>query len=241
MTSAAYQVRTPSFEGPLPLLLSLIEKRKLFINEISLADVTDDYLTYVKKLEEFPFSGIANFIIVAATLILIKSRSLLPEFSLTEEEAGDIKGLESRLNLYRLIRDASARLKESLLGPMIWERPYIRNVRVVFSPDPSFTADNIRAAIGSVLESIPAKETLPEASVKKIVSIEEMIGRITERLQKEMSMSFSKFSGHTGTKQAPDKKVMVIVGFLALLELIKQGLVMVEQKTHFEDISIKAN
>lgn len=240
MKETAYQVRTSVFEGPMELLLSLIEKRKLFINEISIAEVTDDYLTHVKGLTELPITQIANFIIVAATLILIKSRSLLPEITLSEEEETSIGDLEKRLSLYQVIRDISSKIKDELSGPTIWERPFSRNKQVVFSPDPSFTVINIHQSIKSVIANLPQKEIIPSIAVKKVISIEEMIESITKRMENELSLSFKKLSGHSDSKRDREQKVYVIVGFLALLELVKQGLVMVQQSRHFEDIDIKA-
>ncbi len=185
-----YQVKAGSFLGPMELLLSLIEKRKLFINEISLAEVTGDYLSYIKGLGEFPLARIANFIIVAATLILIKSRSLIPELTLTEDEEVSIGELESRLNLYAIIRDISGKIKELLAGPAIWERPYAPNKQPIFSPDPSFTVVNFHGAMKSVIANLPKKEVLPKVMVKKVISIEEMIATITARIAKEVKISF---------------------------------------------------
>ena len=80
-----YQVKTEGFEGPLELLLDLVEKRKLFINEISLATVADDYIAHLKSFEKLPVDFVSSFLIVASTLILIKSKSLLPTLDLTVE------------------------------------------------------------------------------------------------------------------------------------------------------------
>ena len=89
-TISEYKVKTENFEGPLELLLSLIEQKKLFVNEVSLASVTEDYISYVKSFSNIPTSkqiaDISYFIMIAATLILIKSKSLLPNLNLTTEE-----------------------------------------------------------------------------------------------------------------------------------------------------------
>ena len=95
-----YQVKTHIFEGPLDTLLSLIEKRKLFINDISLSKVADDYIAYIKSLENFPIADSAHFILIASTLVLIKSKSLLPNLTLSEEEEHSIEDLEARLREY---------------------------------------------------------------------------------------------------------------------------------------------
>src|ERR1035437_4870141 len=105
MEGDAFKIKTTSFEGPFGLLLTLVEKRKLFINDVSLAAVTEDYLNYMNKLgglNSLPPAEISSFIIVASTLILIKSKSLLPNLNLTLEEEGDIHDLEERLRLYEL-------------------------------------------------------------------------------------------------------------------------------------------
>src|SRR3989344_4287441 len=101
----SYIVKTGSFQGPLDLLLDLIEKRKLPISEVSLAGVADDYITYVKTLSEFPIAMSAHFILIASTLLLIKSKSLLPNLELSDEEKGGIEDLERRLRLYQRARE----------------------------------------------------------------------------------------------------------------------------------------
>ncbi|MEK7117749.1 MAG: segregation/condensation protein A, partial [Patescibacteria group bacterium] len=81
-----FKVKTGDFEGPLELLLELIEKRKLHINDVSLSQVADDFIAHIKSLEEFPMNDSADFILIASTLLLIKSKSLLPTLELTEDE-----------------------------------------------------------------------------------------------------------------------------------------------------------
>ena len=107
MEAQSYKVKTSVFEGPLELLLNLVEKRKLLINEVSLAKVADDFITYAKGLEKFPVAESANFILIASTLVLIKSRSLLPALALTEEEEGSVVELEQRLKIYQRTRQLS--------------------------------------------------------------------------------------------------------------------------------------
>ena len=91
-----YKIETEHFVGPYSVLLSMIEERKLFINDISLALITEDYLRYVNTHNIHP-ALISNFVMVASTLILIKSKSLLPDLNLTEEEVVDIKNLKGNL------------------------------------------------------------------------------------------------------------------------------------------------
>ena len=119
-----YNAKIGSFEGPLGLLLSLIEDRKLFINEISLAQVADDYIGYLKNLQDLPperkIANVSYFVLVAATLILIKSKSLLPNLALTEEEEEKIGDLERRLKLYQIIKKASVNIKNNFRGKIVF-------------------------------------------------------------------------------------------------------------------------
>src|SRR5665647_121039 len=94
-------VKTSVYEGPLDLLLELIEKRKLLINDIALAAVTEEYIARINAMDTLPMGETAEFVALAATLLLIKSRSLLPLLNLTEEESKDIKELEYRLAVYQ--------------------------------------------------------------------------------------------------------------------------------------------
>src|SRR5882672_5982125 len=92
-----FAIETPSYKGPLETLLDLIEARKLSISDISLAEVADSYLAYVEKLPEMPLAETSQFVLVASTLLLIKSRSLLPILELSEDERESVDELERRL------------------------------------------------------------------------------------------------------------------------------------------------
>lgn len=243
-----FTVKQEHFEGPLDVLLNLIEKRKLFINDISLAKVADDYLAYVKGLENFPIADSANFILVASTLVLIKSKSLLPSLELTSDEQGDIADLERRLKIYQRIRELSVGVK-ALFGRRISFTPEPRKVEPVFSPDKQMSLYSFLAALKEVLQGLPKKESLPKVAVLKIMSLEEMIINLTKRVTDALRMSFRDFTKGEKPAYAPASKytqagshtdmatkVHIIVSFLAMLELVKQGVISVTQDKHFEDI-----
>ncbi|HVS79862.1 MAG TPA: ScpA family protein [Candidatus Paceibacterota bacterium] len=240
MLEEQYKIKTQVFEGPLELLLDLIEKRKLFINDISLSQVTDDFLSYIKEKENFPLGLSANFILVASTLLLIKSKSLLPSIELTEEEQGSIDDLERRLKELERIRELSLHVKSLFGKRIIFGRLQSRERKPVFAPDPAMTMANIVIAAQSVLNSLPKKEMKPEVTVKKIISLEETIDKLTARIAKSLKLSFRDFAGH-GTDSAlnHEKKVEVIVSFLAMLELAKQGIIAVSQNDLFDDIHME--
>ena len=233
-----YKVKTPIFEGPMDLLLNLIEDRKLFINEISLAEVADDYITYVKNLPQFEIGSVTSFILIAATLILIKSKSLLPNLKLTEEEGGQIQDLERRLRLYQLVKESSIHIKNKFGKKIIFGRPEGAEWGPVFSPDEAVTIERMLLAAKEVLDSLPKKEFLPEVIVKKVISIEEMINSLTERVQTSLRTSFSDFSA-SSSADAKEKKIYVIVSFLAMLELVRGGIIEALQGNNFEEIVIE--
>ena len=225
-------VKTPVYEGPLEVLLELIEKRKLLINDISLASVTDEYIARVNAMESLPVGETAEFISLAATLLLIKSRSLLPGLQLSEDESRDIKELEYRLAVYQLIKEASVRLGRSDL-PLLYEGTP-REQEPLFIPDPSVTLASLRAAAQALMEGFPAMLILPKVEVKKIMSLEEMIDKMAARIQGALRMSFKEFSGKK-------ERGEIIVGFLALLELVKQGIIKAQQEAHFGDITLESD
>ncbi|MBP9701748.1 MAG: segregation/condensation protein A [Candidatus Pacebacteria bacterium] len=229
----SFVIKHEQFEGPLDLLLTLIEKRKLFVNDISLAKVTDDYVNYLQQ-NSFTMGDAAGFILIASTLLLIKSKSLLPALTLTEEETNDVSDLQTRLTLYEIYRRASNKIRTMFGKNILFSRNRSKIIDPVFSPDQSMTLKNLHSAALNVLNSLPKKEKLPEIKVKKTMSLEEMIDNLSGRIQSSLRMSFKDFSK---TKE----KVEVIVGFLALLELVKNGAVQAEQGETFSDIHMESN
>lgn len=234
MNAMAFTVKQTHFEGPLDLLLELIEKRKLFVNDVSLAKVADDYIAYVKNLSEFPVSDSAHFVLIASTLLLIKSKSLLPTLNLTTEEQASIDDLQLRLRIYERMRSLSLSLRPLFGKHFLFARGE-RKLDPVFSPDPEMTLENIFASAQQVLKNIPKREFLPKVVVDKVISLEEMITNLTERISSNFKMSFHEFSSKAGKAE----RVHVIVSFLAMLELVKQGVISVSQENHFEDIHME--
>jgi len=230
----SFQVKTLSFEGPLDLLLDLIEKRKLFINDISLAKVTDDFISHIQQFENLPMGESAHFILIASTLLLIKSKSLLPDLNLTEEEKGDMQDLETRLKIYKRIKESSIFVQKLFGGDMIFSQSHARPVSPVFAPDAEFTLEKSLFLLQDLINRLPKKEKLPQVVVDKVISLEDMIGTLTKRIQGALKMSFKTFAG-----EHKENKVNFIVSFLAMLELVKQGIVHVTQESNFGDIQME--
>lgn len=227
----SFTVKTQSFEGPLDLLLDLIEKRKLFINDISLAKVTDDFIEHIKNLGNIAISESAHFILVASTLLLIKSKSLLPGLNLTEEEQVDIASLETRLKIYKRIKEASLNVQNIFGKEIIFMQSQVRPIEPIFVPESDFSLEKALYILKDLINRLPKKENTPKVLIKKVISLEEMIGTLTSRITSHLKMSFKEFS-----KEHKENKVNIIVSFLAMLELVKQGIVHVSQENTFGDI-----
>lgn len=230
----SFLVKTQAFEGPLDLLLDLIEKRKLFINDVSLSKVTDDFIEHVKSMGNIAISESAHFILVASTLLLIKSKSLLPGLVLTEEEQVDIRSLETRLLIYKRIKEASVSIGRMFGQEIIFFQSQSRPIEPVFSPEPGFTLEKALFSLKDLINRLPKKENAPKVLIKKVISLEDMIGTLTNRITSHLKMSFKEF-----TKEHKDNRVNVIVSFLAMLELVKQGVMHVSQESAFGDIQME--
>ncbi len=239
---SAISVKTPVFEGPLEVLLELIESRKLLINDITLAQVTDDYIARVSGMGELPLEEASSFVALAATLLLIKSRSLLPTLSLTQEETQSIDELERRLAQYQIVREAARSLGNSLrTAPALFDGT-LPEREPVFMPDAHTTTEELKLAILRVIMEFPkAVATLPKVAVKKAISLEEMISKLADRVNNAIHLSFHEFAGHSSGAVPREKRYDIVVSFLALLELVKQGVIRAQQEGSFGDIMLETD
>jgi len=225
-----YELTTEKFSGPMQKLLELIEEKKLEITEFSLAEITADFLEYVKKIEEAEPRLLADFVAIAARLLLIKSRCLLPDLSITDEEKEDILDLEERLRIYKQFQEA-----KSLIG-QFWNRGLVSYGREFlpvagigfFYPPGKLDAVSLRAKIDE-LYSLASAERLEE-SREEMLNFEKYLGELTERIREGMLNFREAISGR--------KKEEIIVMFIALLHLLKENLVRISQDGQFSDIVI---
>lgn len=228
-----FSIKTEVFEGPLELLIDLIEKRKLLVNDISLAEVTDEYMAHVAALEQNPLRETTDFVHLASTLLLIKSRSLLPVLELTESEEEDIDDLEERLKLYQVYHSVGKNLAHIFGQTPLYSRSGREDATPIFLPDKYTETSALRAAMTAVFERLPKVEVKPKVHVKQTVSLEHMIDRLKTRIEQQMKCMLSDLTGGS------TEPATVIVGFLAVLEMVKQGSVAVTQGKRFENIAIE--
>jgi len=234
-----FTIQTEAYQGPFELLLDLIEARKLLVNDLALASITEDFIQHVRAQEAFPVEETANFIQIAATLLLIKSKSLIPDLMLSEEENTDVEDLKRRLAAYEKVREASRELLR-IFGKTMMLPAGERLPDPFFAPSRDLSTSALAEAMARILAAREVVEELPEARVKPLVTIEEMMDQLAKRVQSAMTLSFKDFAG--GTKDPSTGlgagKIEIIVSFLALLELVKQGAVAAEQYNIHGDIRI---
>lgn len=232
-TPSSYSIKTEHFEGPLELLIELVEKRKLLINNINLAAVTDEYIAQVNQMQEQSLPHTAQFITLAATLLLIKSRSLLPVLELTDEEETSISDLEGRLRLYQIYRDIALTLQTDFGTRMMYEPEYTPPRAALFLPDDFCSLSALEEAMGRAVHNLPKPVAKQTAKVRQTITLEEMMDSLRTRIEKQVKASFFQMN-----IEEPERKT-VIVGFLAILELFKQGNVLITQVDRFYDIEIE--
>lgn len=242
-----FRIKAGEFEGPLDLLLDLIERRKLHISDVSLTQVADEFIEYTKGFEDFPIADSADFILIASTLLLIKSKSLLPNLELTQEEEESIENLEERLELYKRYKELSVQIQK-MFGNFLYFAEESKQKRIVFAPTIEITTQNLREALLQTINSIPKEVKLDKVTVAKVVSLEEMMDKLSKRIEEGLRTSFREFTrlpspdGSDIGGQAnmgKTQKVDVIISFLAMLELVKRGSLRVSQENHFDDITME--
>jgi len=232
-----YQVRLPIFEGPLDLLLQLIEREKLDISVISLAQVTDQFLAHVRELEQVQADTLADFLVVAARLVWIKSRLLLPPASTGgdgEEEEDPGETLAQQLKEYKRFKAAAGTLRA------IEETGYRTFIRAApppelerrLQPESSTLVELLAAARVALASAPPTPENLDGMVVPFTLTIQDQIALIQRVTSGGRGVSFRSLLTYTR------HRVEIIVTLLAVLELIKRRQVEIAQERPFGEITI---
>lgn len=237
-----YQIKTDQFAGPFEKLLELIEGKKLEITELNLASVIDDFLRYLEELKKNNPTGaqksekevrlLADFIVVAARLLLIKSRTLMPSLELTQEEETDIKDLEKQLKFYQEFKPAMMIIKNmytsknrSVSRPLFFGRP------AIFYPSQNLNVSLLNNAMNNIFETLKQLNLEFQTLESSLIKLEEKIEEIILKVQEGI-----KNFGHL-IKEKSRREVVVM--FLALLHLLREQTIEVEQNEGFGDIRIK--
>jgi segregation and condensation protein A len=228
------QIRIPSFEGPLHLLLQLIEHDDLDITAVSLVAVTDQYMAAVRKRERINPEALAEFVSIGARLIYLKSKALLPaapDDELDEDEVG--RELVDMLLEYRRYREVADALGERQADGL---RFFARNAPpAVFPPGPGLdglTVDLLRGVMEEMLHRVPAERTdgyIRRETLTLAQRIEDLRGRLHGKRKR---FSFRAVIAGCETR------IEVVIVFLAILELLKAGECAVQQHERWGDIEV---
>lgn len=233
-TTASYTVQLKVYEGPLDLLLELIEHAELDITKVSLAKVTDQYLDYLKHARDRQLEDLASFLVVAARLLQIKSEALLPrppEREVDEEDPGD--ALARQLILYKKFKEAAGYLNERQ------ERGLRSFLRLAAPPsiDPKLdmtgiTLRDLMDAYATAMSSTPLHNGIRKAAEGHRIRVRDRIVHILDVLREVGRTTFRQIVRTTKSR------VEIVVSFLAMLELMKQKQIEAEQESLFGDIEI---
>jgi segregation and condensation protein A len=238
---AGYPVHLPIFDGPIELLLLLIERQELDITEVSLVAITDQYLRAIEGMQEIEPEALADFLVVAARLLYIKSRGLLPQPEVEEEEEKQSEALLQQLLDYRRFKAAAdeLRLRASIglrtnarLAPPQMER------RLDLS---ALTIERLAAAAQRALRNVASSPAPPTVRAYPI-TVAERISAIRERIRSQAGAdgggdTYLLFSALLSESRS---RLEIVVTFLAVLELIKQREIAAEQHETFGEIVLRS-
>jgi segregation and condensation protein A len=228
------EFKIQNYNRPLAIdkILELIEEKQLEISEINLALIVEDFLNYWKSLEKMDITDLADFIYSASCLLLIKSKSLLPEANLSQEEEAEIKEFQDRIIFFKEFKIAKSNIAKLFGENRLFSRNYLNvlNNGKFFYPSTNLTIENLSQEINKLFDDL--KINFQESIQKEILTLESKINEVLERLSKVKEDSFVSLS--------KDKtKLEAIVLFLALLHLAKDKIIVLEQNELFSNIIIK--
>ena len=231
----SYQIVTPVYQGPLDLLLQLIENAELDITSLALAQVTDQYLKHLEKLEDLPADEISAFLVIAAKLIQIKSEALLPKQSSERDDEEDIGDELARQLIaykrYREIADILAERKD--LGFQTFIRLSSPAVDVKDTLDlAGFGVEQLFELASGIFKKEIERQSINTVVERPKVTIKDKINQISNLFRSSDQLSFREILGEQFDR------LDVVISFLAILELIKGNFVRVVQDGIFTDIQI---
>jgi segregation and condensation protein A len=232
-----FTIKLDRYEGPYTKLLELISLRKLSITEVSLASVADDYIAYIRSLDQKNSIDISQFILVASTLMLMKAKSLLPGVVYTEEEEKQVHDLEYKLELYQILTEGSTKIRQIYAKRRLYTRPHIVQKNTsVFVPDSRVTTILLQSIISLTLQSFVIPKALTRVAVEQTLRLETIIENLLSRIKNVQTVSLQSLTGNAETKE--EQKKLLIINFIAILELLRTGSVHVEQSLEGGDITI---
>ncbi len=230
-----YSTRLDNFEGPLDLLLHLIKEAKIEIREIFVSKVTEQYLEYIEGFEKLDVNKASEYLSMAATLLEIKSKSILPKIDLFDNDGEDEQELLFRkIEEYKLFKEITGKLKETENVERFYKEPdkSVGDVKIVYN---DFNLNGLISAFSKLLMRVDSKRkqenTLKEIP-KEVFTVKDKVETIRTVLLDRKEVSFFELFGTYYTRNE------IITTFQAMLELLKLQYIKVEQNVMFDDITI---
>ena len=223
-----FKVTIERFSGPYTRLLEMIEERKLSITEVSLSSIADEYISYVQSLDKKDYLDISAFVVVAATLMLIKVKSLLPGIAYTETEEKQIHELEKKLLLHQSLRKAMKIIDKRFGASVLEEHPRSKLQDAIFTPSDSLSKNTLHSIAMLMKAAFERIDRVKSHVVSTVIRLEDVISNLSKRISLVSSMKLSDVASSFGTVE--EKKKTLIVSFLAILELVKNGTLSATQE-----------
>lgn len=234
-----YLIKIENFEGPLDLLCHLIDKNKMNINDVNLSEITDQYIDYINKMEEMNLEVTSEFLIMASTLIYIKSKNLLPKASDDEEEISE-EELLRRIIEYKKYKEISKTLKEMYKNNAV---RFFKNAEVIELPkqklERNYDKSVIVDAYQKVVKSNEEKVNQNARNLEQIAVIEKYTVASKVKQMLTVLVKRPKFVFNTLFSLKQCEKAEVVSAFSGLLELSRRSEVMTNQDKLFGDISVE--
>jgi len=232
-----YTVRLQEFEGPLDLLWQLIQDQKLDLNQIALAQVADDFLNAVLSAEEqehITLDEMADFLVVAAKLIYLKSKIFAPQNAPEDEDLeSGVQELEEQMRIYQEYIAAGQKLAALWADEhQSFARDTLRSYEAGFYPPHNLGVEKLARALENLVNRLKPKVVLPQQTIRRIISLQQKIMEIQSRFGQQVKFKFSHLL------QAEHGAGDVVVTFLALLEMTRQNQIALAQTELFSEIEI---
>ena len=226
-----YTIKLQQFEGPLDLLLKLIEEEELDITTVSLAKVADGFLKYIEQSEGIKPEELVDFLVIAAKLLLLKSRILLPTLDWEEEEGED---LVKQLEIFSQYLKASKVLAQLVLKDnfIFARQKFPTGIRAKFSIPLKINAQALTREFSAIVNVWEEQTRLSEGTIAKLKSLQEKIEELHKFIKKRKEARFLDFA-------RKNSRAEMILSFMALLELAKQQRVALNQPRIFTDIIVR--
>ena len=236
-----YEIKIDNFEGPLDLLCHLIEKNKLDIFEVNISDITDQYIDYINAMEQMNLEITSEFIIMASTLLYLKSKTLLPKEADDEEELTEEELLQ-RIIDYKKYKEISKKLKENY---EIYSKRFFKLSEVIELPKQQLERDYSKTIIPELYEQILAKNkeriNKNAKNIQKIAITDTYtVGSKVKDMYRELIRN-KKFVFNKMFSVKKHNKNEVVTAFTGLLEMSRRSKVLTEQQELFGDITVIKN